>query len=243
MNKTFLSKKLGTILSILFLSLIISSPCSAKIVDNNNQNIEDPDLKLSIEELREKYPIDWFDKEYGEYDECATDSEGESADTKLICLFVLDKKKMHSIYRAKIIKPFEKFTESQIKSIIVHHSVKSYDNNYIDSRLDQILIMLEMQTQYLTKNDLVQIKIRNFMYSDTIVKSFTRLSCESLFRFDVNNKYYDTLVIDYLSGMYRKIPKILKSSFENRLQRCVSKEKIEAIRKKLLKEFKSKIKE
>ena len=67
MNKIIL-KILATILAFCFISFSTQAESNsekAKDVPVNSE-IEDPDLKLSIEELKKKYPIDWMRNKYGD---------------------------------------------------------------------------------------------------------------------------------------------------------------------------------
>ena len=61
-------------LSLLFFYLLLIFTTNNSFALDSNQDstinqkaeiIEDPDLKLSIEELRKKYPIDWLSRKYG----------------------------------------------------------------------------------------------------------------------------------------------------------------------------------
>ena len=58
-----------------------------------------------------------------------------------------------------------------------------------------------------------------------------------------SNICYDVLVVNYLEGIYRKLPTMKKDSFENDLKECFNSSKTNIIREKLLTELKSKIKD
>jgi len=258
------NKSLKSLLAALTLvsSLIFANEVLAQIskspTQNNEQSIEDPDLKLSIEELRKKYPIEWFDSKFGEYYKCATDSDGEYDDPKLICRLTINKNyfknKLRDGSRIKLFDPLRQLNESQIKSVIVHHSSKVYDDGYPDIRLDNILEILEIQTADTKNTNPLKTRIKDFLYSDVAVNSFKKLSCESLSKFDVNNSHYDSLALEYFRKIYFRtsgngdeleyLRKIFQTNrIDDDLKECLPPKHHSLIREKLLEEFKTKIRE
>ncbi|MES2961503.1 MAG: hypothetical protein V4694_03865 [Pseudomonadota bacterium] len=248
-----------TLLSSLMFAHAAFAQISKSQIQNSEQSVEDPDLKLSIEELRKKYPIEWFDSKFGEYYKCATDSEGEYDDPKLICRLTINKNyfknKLRDGSKIKLFDPLRQLNESQIKSIIVHHSNKVYDDGYPDIRLDNILEILEIQTADTKNTNPLKTRIKDFLYSDVAVNSFKNLSCESLSKFDVNNSHYDSLALEYFRKIYfqtsgnadkleyfRKIY-FQPSMLDDDLKECLPPKQRSLIRKKLLEELKTKIRE
>ncbi len=96
MNKIFsikvINKQMMKILTIAILLILSSVNLSFALEEQHNsevkkqvvsgvkssakkqsaEEIEDPDLKLSIEQLKKKYPIGWLEKKYGKqaYEDC-----------------------------------------------------------------------------------------------------------------------------------------------------------------------------
>jgi len=203
----------------------------------DSKTIEDPDLQLSIEELRAKYPIDWFDKQFGAYNECATDAPGESYNTSLVCKFTMNKKEIDDELKVEFLNPMEQMSENEIKSILVHYNTKFYGKNrYVDNRLDQILGLLAIQVSKSDRADFKKRSIQSFLYSDTVLDSYKKLSCNTLLKFDSANKHYDRLAVNYIARFYEY------RSFESILSSCVYKDRIDIIRKKVSEELESTIK-
>ena len=167
------NKSLKSLLAALILlsSLMFANAAIAQIskspTQNSEQSGEDPDLKLSIKELRKKYPIGWLKKKYGDpekyYDFCrALDHvEPEEAPPKnLVCNFQAIK------------YPFKTFSDSEIRSVVANLKVDEFD-----FRIEQIaLIALEYfektpESSLTSKEKL----LRNFVYSDQVVPSFKKL--------------------------------------------------------------------
>ena len=62
--------KISAVFLLSFFFVFGAFAASEKAVgETQQQEIEDPDLKLSIEDLKKKYPIDWLEKKYGEASE------------------------------------------------------------------------------------------------------------------------------------------------------------------------------
>ena len=211
---------------------------------SNSASVEDPDLKLSIEELRKKYPIDWFDKKFGDYSQCegSGDDEKEDDGSELICGFTIEKSKVGSAPNGTLptilFDPLKQLNEAQLKSIILHYNAKSND----DLRIDHILSILLDQFHDKKNSSPLKQKIRNFFYSDKTLSSYTRLSCDLLIKFDSDNTHYDDLALGYFRNKYAKSTQVNNSSFESSLNRCVVKNKITAIKNQITKELQSKIK-
>lgn len=114
---------------------------------NNESSAKDPDLKLSIEELKKKYPIGWLGKKYGNQLLCNDVDEDNIENMKryaklvnkedFTCSFTLEKDRTNLSkdsnefdekieIRTKYVKSIDYFSESQIKSIFLH-----VDKNFI----------------------------------------------------------------------------------------------------------------
>ena len=203
-------------------------------------NLEDPDLKLSIEELRKKYPIAWFDKKYGKYYPCesggASYVEGRKY-PRVVCDFTTDKSKVEGgSFQTALLDVFKDFTEAEIKSVIVNYDKKSND----DMRPDKILIILLKQFNQKNEKGTLEKRIKNFFYSDKILDSFGSLPCGAFKELDVGNKHYETLAVNYFKAVYSESSQIRMTSLDEHLKRCVNENKFDVVRKKLLEEFKSK---
>ncbi|MES2961502.1 MAG: hypothetical protein V4694_03860 [Pseudomonadota bacterium] len=168
------NKSLKSLLAALILlsSLMLADASLAQIskssIQNSEQLVEDPDLKLSIKELRKKYPIGWLKKKYGDpekyYDFCSTIDYVEPAEEappkNLVCNFQAIK------------YPFKTFSDSEIRSVVVNLKVDEFD-----FRIEQIaLIALEYfektpESSLTSKEKL----LRNFIYSDQVTTLFKKL--------------------------------------------------------------------
>ncbi len=250
MNKLIL-RTLVTILAFYFISIGAQADSNSEKAKDVlvKSEIEDPDLKLSIEELKKKYPINWFDKKYGDYSRC----EGSGDDLKeykgpnLICGFTIDSKlaeqQSDDFYTIQVLEPIKQLSEPQLKSIIVHYNKKSN----VDLRVNQILLIIIDQLNNKPSQTLKEKRIKEFLYSDNTLKSYISLSCDLLIKFDPNNRYYDDLALGYFREIYGYPNKIKDNSlkedaFDDLLNRCISPSKITTIKAKVLEEFKSKIK-
>jgi len=141
-------------------------------------NEEDPDLKLSIEELKKKYPITWLKKQYGDYNHpsCGNSDgafEYEGAIPKnLICSFFI-----HNAYsenNSSTFKPsvsIDFFSTSQIKSALIEYytlwKLRKVDQ---DERVREIVILailtFEQNTNNLSKN---QKDLLKFIYKSHLL--------------------------------------------------------------------------
>lgn len=110
---------------------------TAQITDKSNDNsyAEDPDLKLSIEELKKKYPITWLKRKYGDYRYCAGPDDEFTVDEEhlpknLICSFIGIGNNFKTNKESRRYKKmhFKDFSESQIKSIFVNYDPKQGDD-------------------------------------------------------------------------------------------------------------------
>jgi hypothetical protein len=228
-----------------------NSQAETKQIENSSikSEITDPDLKLSIEELREKYPIGWFDEKYGTYDGCeGGDDEEYYIDQKMICGFTSDKneaeKKSDKTIIVLFIDHLLEFNENQLKSIILHYNKKSSN----DLRIDDVMLILIKAFNKKNNKTIFQQKIKSFLYSDKVLSSYDFLSCTVLANFDPNNKFYEKLAIGYFKAMYLgpygiRDKSMKRDFFEDLLQRCIAPSKTLSLRVKLTKEFNSKIKE
>lgn len=113
----------------------VDSKAQATSIKNVESTSDDPDLKLSIEELRKKYPIDWLKKKYGEVsgDSCVTAGEYDINEVNVwpcgtICAkYPKQKKCPDRCYGYK--KP-------ELKNLVCSFFKTNYDNlpqNYKDS--------------------------------------------------------------------------------------------------------------
>lgn len=127
--------------------------------------IQDPDLNLSIEELRRKYPIGWLEKKYGSYENCDEADGGffykglnKNPPANLICSFEKDGSLSKKI----------KFKDLSIKEI---KSVFCYDSS--DPRASEVVVMvlkhLDEKRSFFTKKEE---EVYRFIKSEKIAKSF-----------------------------------------------------------------------
>lgn len=210
---------------------------TAKSSDVNS--IEDPDLKLSIEQLRKKYPISWFDKKYGQYPDCE-DTESDKPSLKnLVCGFTDDKTKIvDGVFPEIFLDVFKDFNEAQIKSIILHKDKKSYD----DVRINKIITIIFKEISNQKNQSLLKNRIRNFIYHDKVMSSFKELPCEVLKEYlDVGNEYYDGMALGYIikrhhkpeSRPNEKLANHWKESQIELINKCIPNKKIPTITYKL----------
>ena len=210
---------------------------------NIEQPSEDPDLKLSIEELKKKYPISWFDKKYGDYNCC--ESNDCTPDPKRVCGFTSDPKealKLDGVGSILLFDPLEKLNEAQLKSVIIFYNKKSE----YDVRPDHLLLLILKRIDDVKNQTPLIGKIRNFFYSDNVLGSYEDLSCEVLANFDPNNKYYEKLAVGYFKAVYKSAilshNPISNYSFNSFLNRCISSSKRDSVKIKFTNEFKPKFK-
>ncbi len=208
----FLSKKHTTIFIIFTLLFSLSiTGCRAQDKENNNSanqteistqensaEIKDPDLDLSIEELRKKYPINWMEEKYGDYMRDGCEDPGDVAriiPDKLICRFVGSEENSEEDIRIIRLDVFKDFSENQIKSIILHSTDRK------DIRVDRdIMAIITKDVLDNRKNQSkLAIKIKNFLYSDLIMQYLLQvgLTCDALYSLDDQSKYYEAFFLKY----------------------------------------------
>ncbi len=205
----------------------------------NNKDAQDPDLKLSIEELRKKYPIDWLEKKYGDYNCC--ESNDCKPDPKRVCGFTSEPKEVREIDglgSILLFDPFQKLNEAQVKSIIINYTQK-YE---YDLRADHLLVLIVKRINDIENQAPLTQKIRNFFYSDKILSSYEYLSCDVLVNFNPKSKYYEKLALGYFRASFKKSIIIQKYSINSLLRNCISPSKRGSIEDQFISEFKSKIK-
>ena len=198
---------------------------TAQKVNPNDSGLKDPDLKLSIEELRKKYPITWFDKKYGEYPDCEDTESDRPSSENLVCGFTDNKAEVvEGVFPEILIDVFKDFNEAQIKSIIIHKDKKSYN----DARIDHIITIIFREISNLKNQSLLINKIRNFIYYDQVMLSFKELPCEVLKEYvDVDNKYYDKMALEYVVQRYKRYAQ------GELINKCIPNKKIPIITHKL----------
>ena len=210
--------------------------------------LEDPDLKLSIAELRKKYPIDWLEKKYGNYIEGGCERDGdfeEEPKEKAICHFFYNKKSLKLFLEenrssiliaksatteqilnslsAKFLDVFNELSEEQIKSVIVHYNHYSSEvrvRDVINIMLNQIS---DLNFTHGNKN-----KIKSFFYSKQVAAS-SSLFCDNLRRLDDTNQYYDLFALNYLKRTYKYWG---SRSIEGNIKNCITKAKSAEIKQK-----------
>ena len=147
---------------ITFLFIISSSIYAGAAEPSKTTTVEDPDLKLSIEELRKKYPIDWLEKNYGDINLCPDLDDPEPVDVSenLVCNF-------HDFEYS-----IENFSEKEIKSIVVNTMNQKYKNT--DFRIKQIAGIIFKYFNNKRDTDLTkeEKKLKKFIYSKQVMKSF-----------------------------------------------------------------------
>ncbi len=180
--KTFL------IIFALVAAIIVNSAFAGEVKSTESKSStvnanEDPDLKLSIEELRKKYPIDWLEKKYGNFDnpECTGSpyDEGyeEERQSNLVCTFASKDKR----------KTINDFSLSEIKSAFIKkaYSFDQESNELQDPRINEIRgIVIEY---FILKDEhsltYKERKLKNFIFSDKILNQILNSSsCKYLVR-------------------------------------------------------------
>ena len=181
---------------------------------NLESEIIDPDLKLSIEELRKKYPIGWMNEKFGNYFdngcEGGDDSE-ENSKHVVVCQFFLNEKTMmdyvkmndnsngykyltlkqiKKVFSAKLLNAFD-LTEAQIKSIILNKNI------YAEPRSQDLLKILLNQISDKNFHHLLKSKISNFIYYGA-VRSYLTMDCANISTFDSTNEFYEFTAINFL---------------------------------------------
>lgn len=220
-----------------------------KTTTDKTSEVEDPDLQLSIEELRKKYPIDWLEKKYGKYIDGGCEDPGDSEEEikeRAICLFFYDKESLNlyleknreSIFvnrsasteqilntlSAKFLDVFNDLSESEIKSVIVHYNEYSSESRVRD--IVNIMLNQISDSNFLHSK---KTKIRNFFYSKVIATS-TSLSCANMKNLDVQDRFYDTFAINYLRQFIN--PPIL-TSVDSAAKSCIDESKFSQIKELL----------
>ncbi|MES2961506.1 MAG: hypothetical protein V4694_03880 [Pseudomonadota bacterium] len=182
MTNKFLKSLLAALIllsSLMFAHAAIAQISKSKI-QNSEQLGEDPDLKLSIKELRKKYPIGWLKKKYGDskHPSCGNSDgafEYEGPIPKnLICSFFTNDMYSKSD-TSKLIPSFsldlEFFSNNQIKSALIeYNNLWKQHRASDDERVREIVILalltFEEKTNTLTEN---QKELKNFIYKSQLL--------------------------------------------------------------------------
>lgn len=148
--------------------------------------VQDPDLNLSIEKLRKKYPIGWLEEKYGNYSkfcvnygycdcdsgDCSKVCQIPKKPKNLVCIFYYDQRDLESnregFEDAKMVS-LTSFTESEIKSILVNYS--DYEN---DSRIRDIIgILIDYFANKKSKTlNQFDARVLKFAFAPTIANSY-----------------------------------------------------------------------
>jgi hypothetical protein len=230
-------------LQIFLVSLFLILPTYNSFAD---EEVIDPDLKLSIEELKKKYPIDWFEKKYGNYLDNGCEGGDFEGEVNAVCLFFYDRESLNQFLEenhksifikksatteqildtlsAKFLDVFNELDESQIKSIIVHYNQYSYEVRVRD--IINIMLSQIVDTGFLHEN---KKKIKNFFYSEVIASS-TKLSCVNMKNIDPMVEFYDTFAINYLKQFLN--PPIL-TSIDSAAKLCIHESRLPQIKELL----------
>jgi len=145
------------------------------------QEFEDPDLKLSIEELRKKYPIDWLAKKYGDYNEyCRTDDCEYNCPTKpknLVCTFYYDPFRIGYFEDAKKVS-LDDFSESEIKSVFVNYGIHKQlgDDGRLFGMIDVFIdhFMNKKPGTLIEKEE----RVLRFAFAPEVIDNYT-IECDS----------------------------------------------------------------
>jgi len=160
---------------ITLLFIISSSICaSAAEPRKTSSAVEDPDLKLSIEELRKKYPINWLKKEYGDanHPSCGNSDGAFEYDgpipNNLKCSFFTGSG-LQSTLEPSV--DFDNFSDSQIRSALVEYN-KLWKEKKIDEdgRIREIVFIALLyfeQNSKITDNE--KRKLMNFFYMSKLL--------------------------------------------------------------------------
>lgn len=172
------------------------NPSEITVETNIPQEFIDPDLNLSIEELKAKYPIDWLEKKYGNWEEfcdnygyCECEINPERCDevckipprpNNVVCGFYhhlnYDLERLSKFssdeLRIKII-PLEFFSEAELKSIFVNKS-DSRQIKIIEVFIDQIA-----NKKPGTLTDFEK-KIVRFAFAPQVINSYDFVLCPQI---------------------------------------------------------------
>lgn len=190
-----------SLISILFILSSQSFAEEAKSKTTNSQKeIEDPDLKLSIEELKKKYPIKWLKERYGDsnHPSCGNSYVSEEYQglipKNLLCSFV-SVRKFEGKFLLKepkkvLLVEVKDFSDAEIKSVFIREP-----DNYLksppleeDVRMWQLMGMV---IQNLNKPEGIltnqEKALKSFVYSDKILGP-----TKNSYLCDVINKNFST---------------------------------------------------
>jgi hypothetical protein len=171
------------LLILIFSNQSLAEEAKSKTQNNTTQQVEeDPDLKLSIEELRRKYPIGWLKERYGDsnHPSCGnsyvSDDYQDSIPQNLLCSFVstrkFDGKVLLKEPKRLLLVKFEDFSDAEIKSVFIREP-----DNYLNSPpLEEDIRMWQLMgivIEHLNKPDGFltnqERALRNFVYSDKVL--------------------------------------------------------------------------
>ena len=221
-----------------------SKPQKASVKNTEATN-DDPDLKISIEELRKKYPISWMAKKYGNYLEGGCEGPSGDIEVSAICGFFLNEsdlnnfistqpsfqylKSVNTTNKLKILDSIflDPFTlrESEIKSILLN------DNIYTEPRSQSILKIILYQLSNANFSHPLKNKIRNFINHDK-VKNYMTMDCVSVHNFSDKNEFYEIVALNFLEKS--KINSLI--NLAKKAESCLSSNNLPAIKEKFLKQ-------
>ena len=107
----------------------------SKSEDKYTEKNLDNDLNLTIEELRAKYPIDWFENRYGKAEWVYQGNCDSGADERTGIIVLPSGEKLNCYPHIDI----DKFTDNEIKSIFVHFDYLGYNTTSLVERIYQDL--------------------------------------------------------------------------------------------------------
>ncbi len=181
------------------------------------KELEDPDLKLSIEELRKKYPIGWLAKKYGDYNEfCRTDDCEDNCPIKpknLVCTFYYDPFRMGYFEDAKKVS-LDDFSESELKSVFVSYGL------YSQTREDRLYGIIDVfidhftnkKPESLTEKERVVLR---FAFAPQVLSSYD-MGCENAKRY-LDRDYCGSSVgmtVKEFRAKHVAVEKIIKQKFQ-----------------------------
>ncbi len=178
----------------------MKSNMKSSTTKQSTKEIADPDLKLSIDELKKKYPIGWLEKKYGSsnHPSCGSSDGAFEYDgpipNNLQCSFIkLEYNINHKTNKTEeIYTPlfsFNDFSASEIKSIFINIDKILKDNRdkgglvEIDYRIYEICGIV---LSYFERNPLNALndrekKLKNFIYSDQIMERLQKFDeCKNI---------------------------------------------------------------
>jgi len=137
------------------------------------------DLKLSIEELKNKYPINWWNKKFGSIEKTKKGAcDSNDFDIKDETGKVID---------CEPYKKINELTSNQIKSIFVHYNEIPYQAGLIPKTIMKDIHKKQENSEYFY--------LKDFIYSKTILMNMEYFGCGMIETVSKNLLYYRKLII------------------------------------------------